>query len=321
MKGTEMTSSLFKPLDSKTELGKFSPSDAAIAQMSEQYLAMHVSGVNDTAGCKAVHDARMIVKTKRVDVEKMRAALKAEALAYGRSVDSEAKRLTELLEPIEAHLAGQERIVTDEKERLLKAAASIAMLKKEAEDQAIRDAAEERLRVEREKIAAERAAFAVEQAERKAESDKLEAINAKARAELEAIANAQRQEAQRQDAERAKIAAEQKRITDAENARIYAIELEAACVAAAERSKIATEERLKLEAAQKAEKDQALEIERQRIEAARPDVEKINAFGRKLQELERPEVVGKQALKFLEAQFFRIGAISADFIHYETSKA
>ena len=100
------------------ELIKFPVADAAIAELSAKYLPLKVASINDQKGLAAVHDARMEVKNLRVAVEKKRVALKADALDFGRKVDSEAKRLTGLLTPIETHLEEQEAVVTKEKERL-----------------------------------------------------------------------------------------------------------------------------------------------------------------------------------------------------------
>lgn len=85
----------------------FSVSDAAIAQLAAEYMPLKIIDINDAAGFKRVHDARMNVKEKRVLVEKTRKELKADALEFGRKVDGEAKRLTSLLEPIESHLAAE----------------------------------------------------------------------------------------------------------------------------------------------------------------------------------------------------------------------
>ena len=102
----------------KTELQKYNVTDAAIAKLNADYMALAVKGVDDKAGYEVVKTARIDIKKRRVEVEKTRVQLKAESLEYGRRVDGEAKRITALLEPIETHLIGQEKIVEDEKERL-----------------------------------------------------------------------------------------------------------------------------------------------------------------------------------------------------------
>ena len=104
-------------------LVRFDVAEEAIAELHQQYMPMTIAGLNDRKGLVAVHDARMHVKGLRVQVEKKRKELKADALEYGRIVDREAKRITALLAPIEEHLQSQEQAVLDEK----------ALLKREEE--------------------------------------------------------------------------------------------------------------------------------------------------------------------------------------------
>ena len=101
-----------------SELEVFRKQDAAIAKMKAEYMPLKISGLDDKEGFKSVHLARMVVKNWRLRVEEKRKELKADSLAYGRMVDSEAKRVTALLEPIEAHLTNEEEIVVREKERI-----------------------------------------------------------------------------------------------------------------------------------------------------------------------------------------------------------
>lgn len=100
------------------ELQKYNITDAAISQLRDKYLALVVKDCADKKGYERVHEARMDIVKRRTSVEKTRKDLKAESLEYGRRVDAEAKRITALLEPIEAHLTDQEKIVTDELARL-----------------------------------------------------------------------------------------------------------------------------------------------------------------------------------------------------------
>lgn len=102
----------------KAELQKFSITDAAIAILASSYMPMKVKGLDDKEGLRNVHEGRMIVKAKRIEVEKKRKELKESSLSFGRAVDGEAKRITALLLPIEAHLGNEESIIEKEKERL-----------------------------------------------------------------------------------------------------------------------------------------------------------------------------------------------------------
>ena len=106
------------PVHIKTELAKFTVTDAAIAQMKKKYLPLRVNGLEDKQGYADVRAARLHVKAKRVEVEKTRKDLKEDSLKFGRAVDAEAKRIAALLEPIETHLEAEESAIDAEKERL-----------------------------------------------------------------------------------------------------------------------------------------------------------------------------------------------------------
>ena len=106
----------------RQELVEFRKQDAIIAELVEKFSPLKINGLSDKAGYKAVHDARMEVKRVRNLIEKGRKAIKEEALRFGQTVDAEAKRLTALLAPVEAHLTAEEEAVDNEKERIKKAA-------------------------------------------------------------------------------------------------------------------------------------------------------------------------------------------------------
>ena len=97
---------------------KYEITDAAIQEMNKMYMPLVIDDLNDSEQLKAVHDARMIVKNKRIAVDKKRKELKADALAWSKKVQSEANRIFKLLEPIESHLLAEEKKVQDEKDRL-----------------------------------------------------------------------------------------------------------------------------------------------------------------------------------------------------------
>jgi len=231
--------------DEQSQLAAFSQSvsDAAIATMAEQYLPLTIADVNDTAGFKQVHEARMVVKSKRVEVEKVRKMLKADALEWGRKVDSEAKRLTGLLEPIESHLESEEKRIQDEKERIKNA----ARLKAEAEARAKAEAEAARLKAEQE-----------------AEAERLRIEREKLEAERRAMEEEKRQ-----------VEAEQQRLAKIEADRQRAIELEKAKAEAAERARRETEERLAREAEEAKAKAEREEAAKRRAEELRPDREKL----------------------------------------------
>jgi hypothetical protein len=105
-------------MDIENELKKFNVSDAAISELSTQYMPLVVKGIDDKDGLKVVNAARKVVKGYRIDVDKRRKELNADALEYQRRINGEAKRITALLEPIENHLANEEKKIDDEIERI-----------------------------------------------------------------------------------------------------------------------------------------------------------------------------------------------------------
>ena len=228
---------------------KFAPTDTAIAEMSERYLPLQISGIDDAEGLQAVHSARLVVKIHRIQVEKVRKELKADSLAHGRRVDGEAKRITALLMPIERHLSDQENAVVAEKERIKNA----ARLKAEAEAKAAADKEEARLK-------------AIQEAE-----------DARLKAEADRLAEERRQI----DEERRQIEAEKKRLADDEAVRLRKTENERIRKEAAEKARIETEQRIAREAEEekaKAEKAKAKAAEAAlRAEAIRPDYVKIES--------------------------------------------
>ncbi len=100
------------------QIVKYDVTEAAVAQMKELYMGLTITDLDNQEEFQAVHDGRMVVKNHRVSVEKKRKELKADALEWGRKVDTEAKRIFALLKPVEDHLAGEEKKVTDEKKRI-----------------------------------------------------------------------------------------------------------------------------------------------------------------------------------------------------------
>jgi len=290
------------------QLVEFDITEAAIAKMENLYMGLTVKGVDDDKGFQEVHEARMVVKNHRVSVEKRRKELKADALEWGRRVDTEAKKIFSKLEPIENHLAEQERIVTDEKKRI-----------KEAEERAFQEKIDNRMQqlseygrstafqkvatmpddeweqcifniiqefnAEQKRIEEERRIEAERQAkieaEQKAEAERLEKI----RKEQEQQAAKIKAEQDRINAELAKKQAEIRAKEEAirkEQERIERIEFEKK---AKEEARIKAEkeakERAEREAREAEERKAAEEAEKARIEALKPDREKaIKYFSR-----------------------------------------
>ena len=272
-------------------------------------MELTITDIDDKEQFDAVHAARMIVKGKRVEVEKRRKELKADALAYGKLVDTEAKRITGKLESIESHLDVEERKVTDEQKRIKEEA---DRTEKEKIDRRIADLAEfgqhlpffeiagwndakydEVLLAAMEKYEAEQNRLADEEAARKAESERLEKVRLEQEAEAKRLAEVNRIERESIEAERRKIAeanakieVEKKALEDEkrkeqERRDRAAFEAQAKEVAriAAEKAEKDRQDREAWAAKEKADKEAAEKI---RQAALKPDKEKLMAFAEAL---------------------------------------
>lgn len=289
-------SNLCGPCDSDyAALVTYAVTEEQIAETNARYAAL---SCDTPKGYEEVRLAIAEVRDARVAVEKRRVELKADALAYGRLVDSKAKELTAMLLEIEEPLKAKKQAVDDEKARIRAEAeaakraaieAEIATRRAEEEEKArlVREAEERRLAEVRAALEAERAKLAEAQAaleaarkaeedrreaERKAEEERLAAIR---RAEEERLAVERRAEEERQRAERAALEAERKAVAAAREAQERA-EFERQAKLRAER-----------EAAEKAERAKREATE---AEARRPDVEKVRTFAAQLREIAMPTV-------------------------------
>lgn len=271
-------------------------------------------------------------RTTRVQVEAKRKELKAGALEYGRRVDAVAKQLTGLVEEIETPLQEKKDAVDQAKARAKaeKEAAEKAAL--EAQIKAEREAEEKRLaavaeaqRIEAEKLAAERRAFEEEQARARVEAEKA-AAESRAKAEAAAKAEADRVAAERSalDAERRKLEeareAEETRqrvAREQEEARLAAVRAEEEAKLDAARAEVERQrretERLERERLAKLEADRQAEVARKeaeeaavreaerqaairaRLDALRPDAEKLYSYAGRIRAIDVPTVASEEA--------------------------
>lgn len=95
----------------------FPVTDQAIAALGEKLKGIVVP-FGDKAAYKTLSSAIAEVRTVRTDVEKKRVELKADALEFGKKVDSEAKRITALLVAIENPLKEQKEKIDAEDARI-----------------------------------------------------------------------------------------------------------------------------------------------------------------------------------------------------------
>lgn len=247
------------------------------------------------------------LRSTRTAIEQRRKELKADALAYGRDVDAKAKRLTELVAAIETPLQAKKDAVDEAKakQRQAEEEARLDVLREELRLK--QEADERRLAEERAKLDAERAQLDAARAEQERQDAEVRAIReqmeAKARAEREAEEAAARREREAQEAklkaerdaieaERRKLAEERQAAERAEAERQAAIRAEQAARERVERERREAEEARVREA----ERQAALKA---RLEALRPDVDKLLDFVETLRDLPWPEVVSAEAQEWL----------------------
>lgn len=281
----------FKP----TKAVEYNIADARIEELKSMYSNLK----GDTpVGYKQVTAAIATIRDHRVDVEKMRKQLKADALEFGRVVDAEAKRVTLLLEEIEEPLKAEKKRIDDEKERIKREAEEAERRKLEEELRKKREEEEALLKAEREKEAArikaeqdareaklaeERRAFEADREKMRIEREKLEAD----RKEAEAKAAAERQaEEARLRAEREKEEAARREVEEKERTAKAQALADAQRKIAAEQEELRKQReeiRLREEAIRKEEEARQEAIEKARLEAKRrellPDLERVAAWG------------------------------------------
>mgnify|MGYP001575951277 CR=1 FL=1 len=316
----------------KTELQKFNVADAVIAKMSAEYLPLKVEGLDDKEGFKKVHYARMVIKGKRIEVEKKRKELKESSLRFGQAVDGEAKRIIALLSPIETHLEHEESIVEKEKERLRVEAEEMARRKLQDRIERLRKCNYTRYLLDVIKNMSD-VEFEVEETKAKLEYEIYEAEKErtiKATKELEVKKEQQAEIARQQTEAQNKIISERKKIEDEkrliaetkmkeEQEKKLLVDLEKARKEAAEKARIDTENRIKRVAEAKLEAERQAEIEAKRKEALKPDKEKLLSFAATLTALKMPELLNQQATNIANRAIKGLMNI-VEFIQSESNK-
>lgn len=292
------------------ELVAYDITEASIATTKAACASLSAS---TPKGYEEVRVAIANIRETRVAIEKRRVELKADALEYGRRVDAEAKRLTGMLLAIEEPLKAMKADVDYERSRLRaekEAAEKRAVEERvraeraaeEARLKAEREAEEERLRVlrvaEEARLAEERARLAVERKRMEEERLKAEAERraeeAKAKKKREAEEAALRAEREAIEAERRRVAAERERAERAEFERIAKIKAEDEARLQAERDRVA-----------------AIELAA-RLDALKPDLEKVRAFAQAIRSVQQPKVKSRKVAAVIASAVAALEHVAAD---------
>lgn len=90
----------------ENQIVEYSVTDSQIEVWKKMYTGLKIEGEGKDRkkSYNVVKDALTVIKDQRISVEKKRKELKSDALAWGKKVDGEAKRIKALLEPLEVEL-------------------------------------------------------------------------------------------------------------------------------------------------------------------------------------------------------------------------
>lgn len=193
-----------------TAIAEYSKTEAALATLSTNYKGV-IYDVTTAEGMKAASAGRAELRTYRTSLEKVRQALKVDVLERGRAIDGEAKRITAELESLENPI--DEQIKKEEKRREdIRLAAQREVEAKIMEEQRLaKEAEERRIAVERAEIAAQQEALAQAQREqREREVAAQREIEERERAARLRIEDEQREARRLQQVEEDRIRAERK---------------------------------------------------------------------------------------------------------------
>lgn len=308
-------------------LEKFGNYFAIAAEWEKKAQTLVVTDVGQKTEMKMAREARLFLKEKRVDIEKTRKVLKEQSLREGQTIDSIAKILTNLISPIETHLEAQERF------------AEIQEAKRVAALKLVREA-EVLPYIEFLPMVMELGTMSEEDYGKLLNGAKLQKQakeNAERKAEEERVA---RLKAEAEERERIRLENERLRKEKEEADRIHREEMERMAKERAEAVKLENEARLKLQMQLEAEKEKSRKIEEERqkeaqrleferkqeemrlarekkaaellakVAAAAPDKKKLNDFAEMLDNLEYPKMTTEKGLDIFEAVRDRISDIS-----------
>ncbi|GEM_PF-4273915 len=226
----------------RKEIEAYSPMLQVLDSLKERHLNVIID-VSSASGMALAKEGRRELKDLRLSLEKARKAEKEDSLAWGRYVDSEAKRIYDVIFPMEERydfeIKKEEKRIADEKAERIRILELEIQKKKEEEAEKIRAEMEEKLKAER---------LAKEEAEKKlAEEREKMRLEREAFEKEKKIIEEQRLKIEREEKERMlKIEREEKaaRLLKEESERADRLKKEAELrVIREEKEKIEAEER------------------------------------------------------------------------------
>src|SRR3990167_355056 len=95
-------------MSEELSLKEIEPGIAKLTEMAGAVRGLTIAGVDDVAGYKAVHDARMGLRAERVRIAKACKAIREKAVEFQKSVIAKEKEYIAIIEPTELELQGKE---------------------------------------------------------------------------------------------------------------------------------------------------------------------------------------------------------------------
>lgn len=105
-------------MNTPTQLVTYNVSEQVIAELQSKANILEIKSIDDRENYNLVDSTRKEAKRLKIEIENRRKELKADALAFGRLVDSEAARFSKPLEEIEDILTAKQKKIDDEKARI-----------------------------------------------------------------------------------------------------------------------------------------------------------------------------------------------------------
>lgn len=112
-----METAVVKPSLEAEIQGHFIPFEKQAAEWMRKAKTISVTDATQTDLMQGAREARLALRTIRVNVEKKHTELKADALKYGQMLDKVKRTLVGLIEPIEEHLLEQEKFAEVQEEK------------------------------------------------------------------------------------------------------------------------------------------------------------------------------------------------------------
>ncbi len=297
-----------EPSKGKYLLDKFNGFFAIADDWKKKAASIVVTSAEQKAEMQMARTGRLFLREKRLEVEKARKELKEESLRESQTIDSVAKVLKNLIEPIESYLDKQEHFVEirEEEEREARKAKRSKELESLGMVPALYDLKSMSEDVYRRLVDGERKAIQDRKdAEAKAETDRIErerrASEERERMRAENARLAKEAEAERQKTAKAKADAEAREQKLKSEQQVREKKLKAEQDALLEKKR---KENEKLQAELKAKADAEAREQKQREDEERkaaraPDKKKLIALAVVIESIEMPEVKSAEVKKVL----------------------